>query len=914
MTAVPAAFSAAYDFTLDDFQVAGIDALEAGRSVLVAAPTGSGKTIVGEFATWSALRDRGKCFYTTPIKALSNQKHAELSARYGAARVGLLTGDRSINGEAPVVVMTTEVLRNMLYEQSATLGGLRSVVLDEVHYLADRERGAVWEEVIIQLPAAVQLACLSATVSNAEEFGAWLSDVRLGCEVVISERRPVPLDHHYAIGRDLHLMFNGRRSRSPAPSTERGTGQLPSGPGPDGRGDRGGRRSQRATRAGGVPNPEVVMLERQAARQRRARGRRGGHTGVSLRPPRRSELVEQLARRDWLPAIVFIFSRAGCDQAVGHLVGDGVRLTTDEECAEIRRLGRELTADTDASDLRALGFGWLSDALERGIACHHAGMVPVLKELVEALFVRGLVKVCFATETLALGINMPARTVAIEQLEKWNGQQHELLTPGQFTQLTGRAGRRGLDTVGHAVVSYQRQLQFPTVAALVGQRVEPLRSSFTPTYNMAVNLLRRRTLDECEALLEQSFAQYQATAAVARSTEKIAENRGALAGYAEHLASDRGDVDEYLALRRELRDLERSGAKQRRQERRRAVLNVLEGLTEGDVVTLADDGVGAVVGEAGSARAQVVTDDRRLIRLHPQRYRRPPIVVGRIDLPPSGGPRQSSYRRMVAEALAGTAPRPATGDADGTSADAARAARIEQLQVAVRDHPVHADANRAEIERWASRYDELDGSTRALQRDVDRRTGSLARELRRIVSVLTELGYLEDAAGSPRPTPDGLRLAGLYADTDLLLAECLRSGVLDDLDGADLAAVISVFTHETRSRDVPPVWFPSPTVEVRVGRVEQIWEQLAGRERSAGLEPTRAPDPGLAAQVWQWAQGADLDDVLAGTALTGGDFVRGVRQIMDLCRQLGAAHADTTVGTRARQVADQLRRGVVAAA
>jgi ATP-dependent RNA helicase HelY len=896
MTDVPAAFAAAYRFALDDFQIAGIGALEAGRSVLVAAPTGSGKTVVGEFATWSALRDGGKCFYTTPIKALSNQKHADLAARYGAARVGLLTGDRSINGDAPVVVMTTEVLRNMLYEQSATLAGLRSVVLDEVHYLADRERGAVWEEVIIQLPAAVQLACLSATVSNAEEFGAWLGDVRLGCEVVISERRPVPLDHHYAIGRDLHPMFrSGHRA--------------------GGRQDTGGQRRAQARRAaGGVPNPEVVMLERQASRQRRARGRKGGYGGVRLRSPRRSELVAELVRRDWLPAIVFIFSRAGCDQAVGHLVGDGVRLTTDAERVEIRRLSRELTAATDARDLQALGFGWLSDALARGIACHHAGMVPVLKELVEALFVRNLVKVCFATETLALGINMPARTVAIEQLEKWNGQQHELLTPGQFTQLTGRAGRRGLDTVGHAVVSYQRQIPFPTVAALVGQRVEPLRSSFTPTYNMAANLLRRRTLDECGALLEQSFAQYQATAAVARSARQIAEHQEALAGYAQHLVSELGDVDDYLALRRELRDLERSGAKQRRQERRRAVLDVLEGLTEGDVVTLADDGVGAVVGAAGTARAQVVTDDRRLVRLHPQQYRRPPVVVGRIDLPPSGGPRQSSYRRTVAQALAATAPPSTPDDGEGGSADAARAARIEQLQDAVRAHPVHADEGRADLERWASRYDDLDRRTRALQRDVDRRTGSLARELRRIVSVLTELGYLDGAADTPSPTLEGLRLAGLYADTDLLLAECVRSGVLDDLDGDDLAAVVSVFTHETRSRDVPPVWFPTPTVETRVGRVEEVWERLAGLERSAGLEPMRAPDPGVVAQVWQWAQGADLDDVLAGTALTGGDLVRGVKQIADLCRQIGAAYAATPLGTRARRVADQLLRGVVAAA
>ncbi len=913
MTEVPAAFAAAYEFALDHFQAAGVAALEAGRSVLVAAPTGSGKTLVGEFATWAAVRDGGKCFYTTPIKALSNQKFNDLRARYGEARVGLLTGDRSINGEAQVVVMTTEVLRNMLYEQSRTLHGLRSVVLDEVHYLADRERGAVWEEVIIQLPAAVQLACLSATVSNAEEFGAWLADVRLGCEVIISEERPVPLDHHYAIGDDLHPMFNVRRSRSTERSVEPGTAEPRSGH------DAGGRRGAKARRAAGrVPNPQVVMLERRASGQRRARGRRGGNAGVRLRPPRRSQLIGLLEDRDWLPAIVFIFSRAECDRAVQQLYGDGVRLTTADEQQQIRRLIRAMTADADAGDLDALGFGWLARALERGIAAHHAGMVPMLKELVEQLFVRGLLKVCFATETLALGINMPARTVAIERLEKWNGQTHQLLTPGQFTQLTGRAGRRGLDPVGHAVVSYQRDVDFMTVAQLVGRRVEPLRSSFTPTYNMAVNLLRRRTLAEAEQLLEQSFAQWQAAAGVQRLTARIADNTDALVGYAEHLVSDRGDAREYLALRRDLGELERGGARQRREQRRRAVLDVLHALDTGDVITLAGgDGLGAVVGAAGTARAEVVTDDRRLIRLHPQHFRRPPRVVGRIALPASGGPLQAAFRRTVADAVAAAAPAQliaGAGDADDDGdGDAARAARVAELRARIRAHPVHDDPARADIERWGGRHDELARRTRQLERDVEQRTGSLARELRRIVSVLEELGYLVGPQGRPAPSDDGVRLAGIYADADLLLAECIRDGVLDDLTGADLAAVISVFVHETRSRDRPLVRYPSPAVESRVERVEAVWEALTVREQQAGLQPSRAPDAGLTPQVWQWAHGADLDVVLGGTELTGGDFVRGVKQIADLCRQIGAAYTGTPVGREARRAADRLLRGVVAA-
>jgi ATP-dependent RNA helicase HelY len=544
-----AAFSADYGFALDAFQLAGITALLEGRSTLVAAPTGAGKTVVGEFAVWHALQRGRKCFYTTPIKALSNQKYGDLVARYGPSRVGLLTGDNAINGDAPVVVMTTEVLRNMLYEASPTLTGLAAVVLDEVHYLADRERGAVWEEVIIQLADDVQLACLSATVSNAEEFGDWLAgvrsgadpdDARAGCDVVISEFRPVPLEHHYAVNDRILPVFRAGKA--------------------GGRRQTGKEGEARQARAG-VPNPEVVMLERRAGTSNRVsqRGRRQA-SDVRLRPPRRSDLVHALRQRRWLPAIYFLFSRAGCNDAVDQLVRDGVRLTTPEEQAQIRRIVDARTADLPPEDLEVLGYGAWAEALERGIAAHHAGMVPVFKETVEELFVANLVKVCFATETLALGINMPARTVIIERLEKWDGERHALLSPGQFTQLTGRAGRRGLDTVGHAVVAYQRDIDFPTVASLVARRIEPLRSSFAPSYNMAVNLLRRHDRASAEDLLGASFAQFQADSRVGGDEQRLARNRDALAGYARNLVSERGDFAAYWALRRELSDLESAGA------------------------------------------------------------------------------------------------------------------------------------------------------------------------------------------------------------------------------------------------------------------------------------------------------------------------------------------------------------------
>jgi ATP-dependent RNA helicase HelY len=893
-------FAATYAFPLDDFQVAGITALAEARSVLVAAPTGAGKTVVGEFAVWHALAHGRKCFYTTPIKALSNQKFHDLRALHGTARVGLLTGDNAINGEAPIVVMTTEVLRNMLYEDAPVLGGLESVVLDEVHYLADPERGAVWEEVIIQLSADVQLACLSATVSNAEEFGAWIKQVRASCDVVITDRRPVPLEHHYAIGERILPVFAA-------------------GAGKTGKKDPGKARAARQAKSG-VPNPEVVMLERRAGGGGRpARKGRRYQTGVRLRPPRRSEVVGELARRRWLPAIYFVFSRSGCDQAVGHLGADGVVLTSREERRQIRAVVEKRVADVAAADLEVLGYGPWLDGLLRGVAAHHAGMVPLFKETVEALFVDGLLKVCFATETLALGINMPARTVVIERLEKWDGQRHALLTPGQFTQLTGRAGRRGLDALGHALVLYQRDIDFPTVASLVGRRVEPLRSSFAPSYNMAVNLLRRHDRPEAERLLARSFAQYQADATVADDEERVARNRQALAGYRRNLTSDLGDFGEYWSLRRALSRRESAAAAERRQRKGEAVHRALEGLREGDVVALphgrgrADRAaiVGRTTGRDGTPLASAVTEDRRLVRIGPREFDAPPVRVGRVRLPGRGGPRQAAYRKQVAAQVRGIDLPPGAGQRDATAPDRALREEIETLRERVRGHPVHRDPRLAEIEVWAHRTDDLEAETDKLERRVRRRSGSLVREFDRLVALLGDLGYLA-ARDDPEPTPLGLVLAGLYAETDLLLVECLRRGVLANLDPPDLAAVASVFVHETRMKEPPPPVFPTRRVREVVEAVGTVHRDLVALEEQGGVAPTRPPDAGFCDVVWRWAAGAELDDALEGSELTAGDFVRSVKQVADLLRQLRDSAASMGIDGTAHTAQKALIRGVVA--
>lgn len=543
------AFAALQRFELDDFQVAACHALEEGRSVLVAAPTGAGKTIVGEFAVHLAMREPGdKAFYTTPIKALSNQKFRELVDVYGADDVGLLTGDTSINASARIVVMTTEVLRNMLYADSAALRGLRYVVMDEVHYLADRFRGAVWEEIIIHLPAAVRLVSLSATVSNAEEFGDWLDTVRGDTEVIVSEVRPVPLEQHVLVRGDLLPLFDDRAGIATARVNQELL-RIRSGSGATYENNRRAQGYRSREHAGYAPR----------GRRPHKGGQRPVRSANLTRIERldRPDVVQLLRRANLLPAIFFIFSRAGCDGAVQQTRRAGVRLTSPDERREIRELVDERTRTLREEDLAVLGFWEWRDNLERGVAAHHAGLLPAFKEVVEELFQRKLVKVVFATETLALGINMPARTVVLEKLEKFNGEARVAITSGEYTQLTGRAGRRGIDVEGHAVIQWTEGLDPQQVAALASRRTYPLNSSFRPTYNMAVNLIDQFGRPRAREILESSFAQFQADRAVVGLARQVREAEESLAGYEKAMTCDRGDFREYSEIRRELSDIEK---------------------------------------------------------------------------------------------------------------------------------------------------------------------------------------------------------------------------------------------------------------------------------------------------------------------------------------------------------------------
>jgi ATP-dependent RNA helicase HelY len=439
---------------------------------------------------------------------------------------------------------------------------------------------------------------------------------------------------------------------------------------------------------------------------------------------------------------------------------------------------------------------------------------------------------------------------------------------------------------------------------------------------MAVNLLRRVDRPRAEELLGKSFGQYQANQRVGADTDKIARNREALAGYAANLTSSRGDFAEYWALRRELSDLEEAGQRDRKQRHHQAVAERLHGLAEGDVVALPRKNrptelvaiAGRSTSKSGNPLARAITSDARSVKIGPRELDHPPVRLGTVDLPAKGGPRQAGWRKRVASSM-----RELDVDVDDVAAEPVRtdpqiARRAGELRERVRAHPVHDDPERDELEVWAHRYDELEAETRRLEERVEQRTGSLVRDFQRIVGVLADLEYLEGGDEDPQPTELGLRLAGLYAETDLVLAEAIRAGALDDLYGAELAAVASAFTYETRMKDPPPVEPPTAKVADRLGRIDELWQQLAGREDAAGLPRAPRPDQGFCDIAHRWAAGEPLDDALAGSEMTAGDFVRSVKQVDDLLRQVRDVESGTELGSAARRSAKLLVRGVVATA
>ena len=767
---ITTAFVQTFDFEFDPFQISACHAVEEGKGVLVAAPTGAGKTVVGEFAAYYALQAGKKCFYTTPIKALSNQKYSEFAEKFGEDRVGLLTGDTSINSEAEILVMTTEVLRNMLYAGSSTLTNLGAVVMDEVHYLADKFRGAVWEEVLIHLMESVQVISLSATVSNAEEFGEWLGEIRGDTEVIVSEIRPIPLFQHVLIGNRLLDLF-----------------EQP-----------------------GRVNPEILQREREAIRRSSmGRNRRSRFDEPNDRLSR-SDIIEKLQRENLLPAITFIFSRIGCDAAVKQCLQAGLRLTSPQEREEIRATALAYTQNIAEEDLEVLGFTQWLTALERGIAAHHAGLLPSFKGAVEDLFQRGLVKAVFATETLALGINMPARTVVLERLVKFNGEAHVPITPGEYTQLTGRAGRRGIDIEGNAVIQWSPTVDSAAAAGLASTRTYPLRSSFSPSYNMSINLIAQFGKERARRSLESSFAQFQADRAVVGLTKQIRKNEALIQELMKDASCHLGDFSEYARYRRSIKEVE--------------------------------------------------------------------VLLGRRDQRKTFDNRQR-------------------GHLEGELSD---------LRKKMKNHPSHGCADREEHSRLAERAGRLTRENEGLTSRVENRTHVIAKTFDQICQVLEHLDYIQ----GEKPTAQGKILTKIYAESDLLLTESIRRGLLDELNGAELLSVVSCMIFETRSAENIAPKMPSAKVTSTITEVISLWAELEQIEGDFGVQTQREPDAGFAFISYRWATGNSLANVLKGSDMSVGDFVRSTKQLIDLLNQI--AGASENLRPACRDAVKKIDRGVVA--
>ena len=827
-------------FAPDAFQKEAAASLADRRSVVVTAPTGAGKTLVADVAVHLALEAGRRAFYTTPIKALSNQKYGDLVAEYGEARVGLLTGDNVINGDAEIVVMTTEVLRNMIYAGSARIAEVGVVILDEVHYLQDPLRGAVWEEIIIHTPLHIQLVCLSATIANAEEFAGWVRSRRGETDLVVETERPVPLQSMYLL-RDRH---------SAEPLKLLST----------------------FTRRDGKLRPNA-RLERLLATERPGRRR--------FATPHRIDTIELLDGEGMLPAIFFIFSRAGCDAAALRALEDGVRLTDPAERDVIGGIVLDRTRHLSDSDLGVLDYVRFAACLEAGVAAHHAGMVPAFKETVEELFSSGLLKVVFATETLALGINMPARTVVLESLSKFNGETHELMQPGDYTQLTGRAGRRGIDNEGFGVVLHSPYVPLAQVNQIASIGSHPLRSSFRPTYNMAANLVANYARPLALELLSASFAQYQRKEDYRQADVAVKELEKRLLEEESQAVCHLGDIDDYLrqldqpAVGRSTGPFFRIGD----------VVDIPGGPRAGRHLIIR-----RLSRKEGSVRFLVLSTSGRTAPLGSKDLVEGSQRIGRLDLP---APFRTSDKTVLTDTVRRLRKLPPPGE------------RLPAPPAAPA-HPVAACPEVDQHVRWARR------ARRTRQRldqqlAMMRRTGAgVVEDFSAIEELLTEWGYLSGW----QLTEKGRRLRFIYNELDLLLVECIEAGMFLGLSPEELAALISVFVFEPRTdRPSAPI-FPTPTIAERFGLIGALSDRLARRERSGRLTVTRAPDPGFVDLAHAWASGVELED-LPDHVLAPGDFVRVARQLVDLLRQVREAAPALTADARIA-LAD-IDRGVVAA-
>ena len=843
-----------FPFDLDQFQKEAIASLNAGRSVVVCAPTGSGKTLVGEYAIYRALARGRRVFYTTPLKALSNQKLRDFREKFGFDLVGLLTGDASINRDAPILVMTTEIFRNMLYgtpigQIGISLVDVEAVVLDECHYMNDRQRGTVWEESIIYCPREVQLVALSATVANSDQLTDWLNRVHGPTDLIYSDFRPVPLEFHFCNPKGLFPLLNESKTKINPRLSNRGKKKQA---------DRG--------RAGRPEPPSIIYL------------------------------LSQLEQRDMLPAIYFIFSRRGCDKAVAE-VGD-LWLGNNEEAYQLRGQIDEFLARNPEA-----GRSGQIAPLYRGIAAHHAGILPAWKVLVEELFQQGLIKVVFATETLAAGINMPARTTVISTLSKRTDSGHRLLNASEFLQMAGRAGRRGMDLQGH-VVTVQTPFEGGKEAAyLATSKPDPLVSQFTPSYGMVLNLLQTHTLDQTRELIERSFGQYMATLHLRPNYDEIAIVQAQLAQLqAEIVAIDQKELAIYEKLRQRLkveRQLLKTLQEQAQEDRQAQLAMMLEFAVSGTLLSLKGPNItvptpitAVLVGKTSAAslvptlvclgrdNRWYVASSVDVVDLYAElpRVEVPPEILPPPDLllKPGQSKRGDEETAVISRRI------PDAGASLYLSPEVAeQLSRVTAIQAQIEAHPLHQLGPAAIVKREA-RCIELEAEIEELQSHVEQQSQRHWEEFLSLIEILQHFGGLDQLV----PTALGQVAAAIRGENELWLGLVLASGELDNLDPHHLAACAAALVTETPRPDSKVRFDLSDEVGEALAKLRGIRRQLFQLQRRYNVALPIWLEFELIALVEQWALGMPWVELCNNTTLDEGDVVRILRRTLDLLSQI----------------------------
>lgn len=757
------AFRERYPFPLDPFQEQAIRHILRGESVIVSAPTGAGKTLIAEFAIYRALAAQRRVIYTTPLKALSNQKFADFSRQYGSELTGILTGDVKVNPQAPILIMTTEILRNLLFTDKPE--NIASAVLDECHYLGDEGRGTVWEEIVINCPTAIQLVALSATVSNIGDIAAWIGEVHGPIHAIYHPVRPVPLQYLLCHQDGAIAPLEGpRRARTFAPEVR----------------VRGERRWER---------------------------RAGLHGHGRRRPASPSRVIPQLQERRWLPAIYFIFSRSGCERALRRFLEDGGSLLESNRQGEVEEAIANTLRDYPSIMPETEVNGLLLDGLRRGAGLHHAGILPALKRLTEVLFERGLVKVVFATETMSLGIHMPAKSVVIQGIRKRTDIGFRQLTLNELTQMAGRAGRRGIDPEGKCLIALDAPEAEEEVRQLLGGTPEPIQSRFRVGYSSAALLVDLyHDPVAIHRIIDSSFGQYQNRQRIQVLERERAELLMRLAK-AEGISSPCCSLTELLTYR------ERRAALEAERERVRRA------------------GLGGR--RAGRRRGFSVARSPWSESLHEARQRLEAMAVELSQMPCHRCPHRSNQERLLK-----------------------RSDRIRQT---------------------------LEGRGRSL-RDLEQ---SYWEQFLRVVEVLRYFEYLSDTTLSP----EGRLIASLRHDNELLVARMAFSGLLEGLDPAEAAALLSCLVEEPREietfyarellRRVPHLRRRVQSLEALAQEVERVQQ---GRQVSLPISMHTT----YLAVTYEWTAGEEDWVRLIRNFFGGheGDLIRAFRRLIDLCRQM----------------------------